>query len=85
MALAAARAQQYDSDLEVEELPPLKQVLGDDVCKKLKPKEKKRQEVINGKSGGSTVVCGSSVVMETQLNICVVFDRVVSTVLCAFF
>ena len=46
-ALAAAR---YDSDLEVEELPPLKQVLGEDVCKKLKPKEKKRQEVINGES-----------------------------------
>ena len=48
-ALAAARAQ-HDSDLEVEDLPPLKQVLGDDVCKKLKPKEKKRQEVINGES-----------------------------------
>ncbi|KAK7106216.1 hypothetical protein V1264_017494 [Littorina saxatilis] len=44
-ALAASRA--HDSDLEVEELPPLKQVLGEDVCKKLKPKEKKRQEVIN--------------------------------------
>ncbi|KAH9492855.1 Rho guanine nucleotide exchange factor 11 [Bulinus truncatus] len=38
----------YDSDLDVDtELPPLKSVLGEDVCKKLKPKEKKRQEVIN--------------------------------------
>ncbi|GFR83247.1 rho guanine nucleotide exchange factor [Elysia marginata] len=37
-----------DSDLEVEpELPPLQSVLGDDVLRKLKPKEKKRQEVIN--------------------------------------
>ncbi|XP_041372908.1 rho guanine nucleotide exchange factor 11-like isoform X4 [Gigantopelta aegis] len=37
-----------DSDFEVDtELPPLKKVLGDDVMKKLKPKEKKRQEVLN--------------------------------------
>ncbi|KAK3730510.1 hypothetical protein RRG08_018499 [Elysia crispata] len=37
-----------DSDLEVEpELPSLQSVLGDDVLRKLKPKEKKRQEVIN--------------------------------------
>lgn len=42
----AARTSHYDSDLEVEELPPLKQVLGDEVSR-LKPKEKKRQEVIN--------------------------------------
>ncbi|KAK7488904.1 hypothetical protein BaRGS_00019861, partial [Batillaria attramentaria] len=46
-AMAAARVQQEDSDLDVDELPPLKQVLGEDVHKKLKPKEKKRQEVIN--------------------------------------
>ena len=38
----------YDSDLEVEDLPSLKLVLGEDVCKKLKPKEKKRQDVLNG-------------------------------------
>ena len=38
-----------DSDFEVEnELPALNQVLHHDVLKKLKPKEKKRQEVING-------------------------------------
>ncbi|XP_055865992.1 rho guanine nucleotide exchange factor 11-like isoform X9 [Biomphalaria glabrata] len=38
----------YDSDLDVDtELPPLKSVLGEEVCRKLKPKEKKRQEVIN--------------------------------------
>lgn len=37
-----------DPDLDVDELPPLKLVLGEDVLKKLKPKEKKRQEVING-------------------------------------
>ncbi|XP_046548246.1 LOW QUALITY PROTEIN: rho guanine nucleotide exchange factor 11-like [Haliotis rubra] len=37
-----------DSDLDVEsELPSLKSLLGDDVIKKLKPKEKKRQEVLN--------------------------------------
>jgi hypothetical protein len=46
---ALMNAQQTDSDLDVEvDLPSLKSVLGDDVCKKLKPKEKKRQEVING-------------------------------------
>ncbi|XP_064618378.1 rho guanine nucleotide exchange factor 11-like isoform X3 [Liolophura sinensis] len=37
-----------DSDFDVEpELPPLKQLFTDDTVKKLKPKEKKRQEVIN--------------------------------------
>ncbi|XP_067675120.1 rho guanine nucleotide exchange factor 11-like isoform X5 [Haliotis asinina] len=37
-----------DSDLDVEsELPSLKSILGEDVIKKLKPKEKKRQEVLN--------------------------------------
>ncbi|KAL8598393.1 hypothetical protein ACOMHN_032670 [Nucella lapillus] len=46
-ALSSALVAQDDSDLEVEELPSLKQVLGEDVLKKLKPKEKKRQEVIN--------------------------------------
>ncbi|VDI23160.1 Rho guanine nucleotide exchange factor 11 [Mytilus galloprovincialis] len=37
-----------DSDFEVEsELPPLKEVLSEEVYRKLKPKERKRQEVIN--------------------------------------
>ena len=41
---------QYDSDLETEqELPGLDTVLSKDQIKKLKPKEKKRQEVINGR------------------------------------
>lgn len=40
---------QDDSDFEVEpDLPTLKQVLGEDTVRKLKPKEKKRQDVING-------------------------------------
>ncbi|KAH3703556.1 hypothetical protein DPMN_078593 [Dreissena polymorpha] len=40
---------QTDSDFEVEpELPSLKQLLGEDTVRKLKPKEKKRQDVING-------------------------------------
>ncbi|KAK3611367.1 hypothetical protein CHS0354_025897 [Potamilus streckersoni] len=39
---------QEDSDFDVEpDLPSLKQVLGEEVVKKLKPKEKKRQDVIN--------------------------------------
>lgn len=43
------RAQHDDPDMDVEpELPPLKQVLSDEILLKLKPKEKKRQEVING-------------------------------------
>ncbi|BFZ25565.1 hypothetical protein BsWGS_28603 [Bradybaena similaris] len=42
------RAQYDDPDMDLEpELPPLKQVLSEDVLRKLKPKEKKRQEVIN--------------------------------------
>ena len=37
-----------DSDFDVEaELPPLKEVLSEEVYRKLKPKEKKRQDVIN--------------------------------------
>lgn len=45
------RALQEDPDLDVEsELPPLKQLLPEEVLRKLKPKEKKRQEVINGES-----------------------------------
>ncbi|XP_053408833.1 rho guanine nucleotide exchange factor 12-like isoform X6 [Mercenaria mercenaria] len=39
---------QDDSDFDVEpELPSLKQVLGEETVRKLKPKEKKRQDVIN--------------------------------------
>ena len=42
--------QNDDSDFEVEsELPPLDAFIPKDVLRKLKPKEKKRQEVINGK------------------------------------
>ncbi|BFZ14028.1 hypothetical protein BsWGS_17067 [Bradybaena similaris] len=42
------RALQEDPDLDVEsELPPLKQLLPEEILRKLKPKEKKRQEVIN--------------------------------------
>uniref|UniRef100_A0A915LHA3 DH domain-containing protein n=1 Tax=Meloidogyne javanica TaxID=6303 RepID=A0A915LHA3_MELJA len=40
-----------DSDLEVEtEVPSLESLVGWEVLKHLKPKEKKRQEVINGKT-----------------------------------
>lgn len=38
-----------DSDFEVEaELPPLKEIFSEETYRKLKPKERKRQEVING-------------------------------------
>lgn len=38
-----------DSDLDVEpELPHLTKVISEDLLRKMKPKEKKRQEVING-------------------------------------
>ena len=41
-----------DSDFETEaELPSLETFIPKDILKKLKPKEKKRQEVINGKMG----------------------------------
>lgn len=39
-----------DSDFEVEnELPPLESIYPKDVYKKLRPKDRKRLEVINGK------------------------------------
>lgn len=45
----AAAAGEEDSDLEVEtEVPSLESILGWEVVRHLKPKEKKRQEVING-------------------------------------
>jgi len=40
-----------DPDLDTEvELPPLEAVIPKELLRKLKPKEKKRQEVINGTS-----------------------------------
>ena len=51
-ALAQQRAAHLydDSDFETEpELPPLDASIPKDVLKKLKPKEKKRQEVLNGR------------------------------------
>lgn len=41
----------HDPDFDTEvELPPLDTVIPKDMLRKLKPKEKKRQEVINGSS-----------------------------------
>lgn len=41
--------EEVDSDLEVEEsMPPLDNVIRKDLLRKMKPKEKKLQEVING-------------------------------------
>lgn len=38
-----------DSDLEVEtDIPKLETIVGEDLMKHWKPKEKKRQEIING-------------------------------------
>ena len=50
---------QDDSDFELEpELPPLDATIPKDVLKKLKPKEKKRQDVINGEeTQGHNSVC----------------------------
>ena len=40
---------EHDSDIEVEaELPSLEEMIPRDVWKKLRPKERKRQEVLNG-------------------------------------
>jgi len=42
--------QYTDSDFETEaELPPLESIMPKDVFKKLKPKEKKWHDVVNGK------------------------------------
>jgi len=43
-------AQFNDSDFETEaELPPLESFISKDILRKLKPKDKKWQEVVNGK------------------------------------
>ena len=50
LSLASRSSHQDDSDFDVEaELPTLDATIPKEVIKKLKPKEKKRQEVINGK------------------------------------
>ena len=47
--LQLSRHHHDDSDFEAEiELPPLDKIIPKDVLKKLKPKEKKRQDVLNG-------------------------------------
>jgi len=46
---SSLRLLQYDSDLDTEsDLPPLDDVIPKEMLKKLKPKEKKRQDIING-------------------------------------
>lgn len=48
-SLVSLRSLEDDKDLEIEsDMPALETVIQKDVLKKLKPKEKKRQEVING-------------------------------------
>ena len=48
-SLQLSRHHHDDSDFEAEiELPPLDKIIPKDVLKKLKPKEKKRQDVLNG-------------------------------------
>lgn len=48
---APQKSQNSDSDFDVEtELPLLESVIPKELFRKLKPKEKKRQEVINGES-----------------------------------
>jgi hypothetical protein len=48
--IASQRRQYNDSDLETEaEMPPTDNIIAKDILRKLKPKERKRQDVINGK------------------------------------
>ena len=49
-----------DSDLEVEEsMPPLDSVIRKELLRKMKPKEKKLQEVINGKFATFLIITGT--------------------------
>lgn len=49
--MSLAKSSFSDSDLEAEaDLPSLDSIIPKEQFKKLKPKEKKRQEVINGKN-----------------------------------
>lgn len=61
---------QDDSDMDVEpELPTLKQVLGEDTVRKLKPKEKKRQDVINGRFIYIVMIIGVDVELKIKKSI----------------
>jgi len=52
------QGQYDDSDFETEaDLPPLEAVISKELLKKLKPKEKKRQDVINGERTCGVDVC----------------------------
>jgi hypothetical protein len=49
-SMVSLRSLEDDKDFEIEsDMPPLENVIPKDILKKLKPKEKKRQEVINGR------------------------------------
>jgi hypothetical protein len=48
-SVVSLRSLEDDKDLDTElDMPPLENVIPKETLKKLKPKEKKRQEVING-------------------------------------
>ena len=56
LAFIPSRRQYDDSDLETEpEMPPTDTIIAKEVYKKLKPKERKRQDVINGMCGLNTL------------------------------
>lgn len=57
-----------DSDLEVEEsMPPLDNVIRKELLRKMKPKEKKLQEVINGESRLVRFTCLCAMTTELTL------------------
>ena len=57
-----------DSDLEVEEsMPPLDNVIRKELLRKMKPKEKKLQEVINGESRLVRFTCFCTMTTELTL------------------
>jgi len=59
-----------DSDFETEtDLPPLDAVISKDILKKMKPKEKKRQDVING-----TSLLRSCVSYDLSIAVCTMKD-----------
>ena len=53
-----------DSDLEVEEsMPPLDSVIRKELLRKMKPKEKKLQEVINGELDSFLLIVAGTVML----------------------
>jgi len=80
LSFIASRRQYDDSDLETEpEMPPTDTIIAKDILRKLKPKERKRQDVINGMCHWTWY---SKVHSRFSVNILIVFHSEGNSVMC---